>query len=422
MGSKLSDAVLEVIHRDVLERFLRYVQIETASDPLATPSEGPTTKGQWDLLNLLVAELRGLGVQEVELAPSGVVYARIPSNVSTNAPALGLLAHVDTSPDQPGDGVAPRLLENYDGGPISYPEDPTLTLTASECPELKDFVGDTLVVASGRTLLGADDKAGVAEIMSAVAQWMAFPEIPHGEIVVCFTPDEEVNRGTVGIDRTRLPKYCYTMDAGYPGELEAECFDAWGVEVRFTGVGVHPGYAKDKLVNSLRAASRFISFLPREEAPETTDGRDGFFHPHRLQGTVEHATLNILLRDFERPNNERRIEQLNAFAKTIEAEFPGLKVEVVPTPSYQNMREVLQNYPEMLEIARAAIQDTGLRVRNTEIRGGTDGTKLCFQGHPTPNVFAGGMLFHSRTEWIARSALEKATQTILYLADRWRQQ
>jgi tripeptide aminopeptidase len=326
------------------------------------------------------------------------------------------MAHVDTSPDQSGEDVKPLLRENYDGGVLSFPDDPTLTLSCEDSPELKDFIGDTIITASGLTLLGADDKAGVAEIMSAVATFREFPTLRHGRIEVCFTSDEEIGHGVDGIDASRLPAHLYTMDGSYPGELETECFDALGVTVEFHGRGVHPGYSYGKMINAALFASSFIAALPKNERPETTKGREGFFHVSDITGNNEHAIVRMILRDFEHSKNLTRLELVRSAAMEIQNRNPGATITVTHTHQYENMREELEKHPAVIERALNAIADAGLSVRRKAIRGGTDGSRLTAMGYPTPNIFAGGLLFHSRREWIALSSMVKAVETIVHLA------
>jgi tripeptide aminopeptidase len=396
----LDNPVTEFIKDDVLSRFMRYTQIATTSDP--TSSSKPSSERQHDLLRLLAGELFELGLEDVQHASNGFVYATLSGN--QGFVPFGLMAHVDTSPDQMGEGVKPLIRERYDGGVLSFPDDPLLTLSPSDCPQLADFVGDTIITASGGTLLGADDKAGVAEIMTALAAFARFPSLPRGRIEICFTTDEEIGKGVDGIDATRLPAHLYTMDGGYPGELETECFDAFGVTVVFHGSGVHPGYAFGKMINAVLAASSFVQALPPHERPETTAGRDGFFHISEIEGS--------------NARNLERLDKVRDIARQLERETPGLRTEISHVHQYENMRAVLDQHPQVVARAQLAIEDSGIPVRRKAIRGGTDGSRLCAMGYPTPNIFAGGMLFHSRKEWIALSALVKAVETIVHLAAR----
>lgn len=415
----ITDEIRAFILEDARQRFLRYVQVHTTPDD-ESPTI-PSTERQFDLLRMLADELRELGLVDIELADNGFVYATLPARAGAEATPFGLLAHVDTSPDQPGDGVKPVRHENWDGSPITFAEDPELTLTIEDSEELRDVIGETIITASGRTLLGADDKAGVAEIMTAMAVLNKYPELPHGEIRVCFTGDEEIGRGTQGLDLSKLPKFCYTVDGGPPGELEDECFDAWRARVHIKGVGVHPGFAKDKMINAARLASRFVAALPAEESPERTDGRDGFFHITNLKGDCENAEIDMIIRDFEESRNRQRMAFLEEIKARFEKDEPGCVIEVSTQHQYHNMGEILRQNPAVVEKAEQAILASGLKVHRVSIRGGTDGSALCQQGHPTPNLFAGGILFHSRREWIAESSLVKATETILHLARLWAQ-
>lgn len=413
----ITDEIRAFALEDARARFLRYVQVHTTPDD-ASPTV-PSTPRQFDLLRLLADELRELGLAEVELTDNGFVYATLPAREGVTAPAFGLLAHVDTSPDQPGDEVKPVRHVNWDGSPITFAEDPDLTLTVEDSEELRHFRGETIITASGRTLLGADDKAGIAEIMATMAVLRQYPELPHGEIRVCFTNDEEIGRGTQGLDFDRLPKFCYTVDGGFPGELEDECFDAWRARVKIQGVGVHPGYAKDKMINAARVAARFVAELPAEQSPERTAGREGFFHPTSLEGNCEKAEIDMIIRDFEEARNQQRLAVLDELKARIEADNPGCTITIETEHQYHNMAEILRQNPEVLAKAQEAMEAAGLKVIRKAIRGGTDGSALCQKGHPTPNLFAGGLLFHSRREWIAESAILNSVLTLLHLARLW---
>lgn len=411
----IGEEITKYIETDVLTRFLRYVQVYTTSDP--DSKTNPSTARQIDLLKILKQELEELGLADIELDGNSFLYATLSGNVE--AQPFGLLAHVDTSPDQPGEGVKPRVVKNWQGEPIRYPDDPNLVLEQKLSPELKKFIGDSIIVASGKTLLGADDKAGVAEIMAALATFKKFPELKHGPITVCFTCDEEIGRGVDGINLKRLPKFCYTMDGGEPGELEDECFDAWKVVVKIQGVGVHPGYAKGKMINAAAAAARFMAALPEKETPEHTSGKEGFIHLTDIKGDHENAALQFILRDFVETENKRRIERFEALAQTFRDKYPGIVITIESKAQYKNMKRFVEQHPMIIERAERAIEATGLELIRKAIRGGTDGSRLSEMGIPTPNIFAGGLLFHSRTEWIAHSALTKAVETIVHLAANW---
>ncbi len=413
----ISDKIREFALGNARERFLRYVQVFTTSDEESETN--PSTKRQWDLLRILADECREMGLSDVHLGDTGYVYATLPARPGVEAETFGLLAHVDTSPEQPGDNVKPRRLENWDGSPITYPDDPELTLSIEDSKELAHYVGDTIITGSGLTLLGADNKAGVSEIMAAMATLLKFDELMHGEIKICFTTDEEIGRGTVGLELDRLPKYCYTMDGGFAGELETECFDAWRADLVFHGVGVHPGTAKDTMVHAGHMMARYLADLPAEETPEHTSGREGFYYLVHSEGSVDRATASLIVRDFEADKNQARIENLAALKHKYESAVPGLRIDLETREQYRNMRDILAECPHVVARAHAALEDTGLEVLRHPIRGGTDGSVLSQLGHPTPNIFAGGLMFHSKREWIAEKALAQATETILHLARRW---
>ncbi|MBD3162968.1 MAG: peptidase T [Candidatus Eisenbacteria bacterium] len=414
----VTETMRDFIRNETRERFLRYVQVYTTSDEESPTT--PSTERQFDLARMLEGELRELGLKEVHCDEHAYVYATLPArDAAEGAPAIGLVSHMDTSPDQPGENVKPIRHEDYDGGVIRFPDDPELTLSPDDSPELTCFEGETIITASGKTLLGADDKAGLAEIMAALAAWQRFPELPHGEIRVCFTPDEEIGRGTVKLDLERLPFYCYTMDGEAPGDIETECFDAWRADLVFKGIGVHPGYAKDKMINAAAVAGRFLAALPEWEAPEHTADREGFYHLVSLEGNFENAKASWIIRDFEEAGNARRIEHLKTLIRAFESRYPGLSIELNVRHQYQNMRDIIREHPRAVELAVKAIEDAGLEPRLKSIRGGTDGSALTQKGHPTPNLFAGGFLFHSRKEWIAESSMVKGTETLLHLGARW---
>lgn len=413
----ITSEMRDFFSKQVLDNFERYVKVYTTSDE--STGKTPSTERQFDLAHMLENELKELGLEDVVCDEHAYVYGTLPAQEGVDCPAFGLLAHMDTSPDQPGENVKPRRLENWDGSTITFPDDPDLTLSISDCAELEEFIGDTIITASGKTLLGADDKGGVAEIMAAMATFKKFPELKHGEIRVCFNPDEEIGAGMAEVNLDKLPHFCYTMDGGYPGELEGECFDAWGADVKFKGVGVHPGYAKNKMVNAVAIASRFVAALPEWQTPERTEKREGFFHVVNVQGDFENASCKMIIRDFEEELNKERIEFLESLKATFEKKYPGLVITIETKHQYQNMRDIIQQFPNVMELADKAIRDTGLEVVRKQIRGGTDGSRLTQLGHPTPNIFEGGMLFHSRKEWIAESSLFKGVETILYLAKHW---
>jgi tripeptide aminopeptidase len=404
----------------VLDRFLRYVRFDTQSDE--TSPSYPSTARQLVLLEALAAELREMGAAEVQIDQHGYVTATVPAtSARRDVPVIGFIAHVDTSPEMPGAGVKPIVHTNYDGRDLRLPDDPTVVLRATDIPALAERTGDDIVTASGTTLLGADNKAGVAEIMTAVDYLLAHPEIPHGRIRVAFTPDEEIGRGTLHFDVTAFgARYAYTMDGGSRGELEYESFSADAMTVTFTGFNTHPGYARGRMVNAIKAAASFIDLLPRDTlSPETTDGYDGFVHPYTMQGGVDRASVRFIVRDFLTSRLTEKENRLAALARDAAARWPGVRVETRIEEQYRNMREVLDKHPAVIENAREAMRRVGLAVRERPIRGGTDGSKLSFMGLPTPNIFAGEHNFHSRLEWVSAQDMEKAVEVIVELARVW---
>lgn len=404
----------------VLERFLRYVQIDTRSDEGS--ASFPSTPGQWDLLRQLERELRDLGLAEVELDEFGYLFATLPAtHPDPEIPTLGFLAHVDTSPELPGAGVQPLVHRNYQGQAIVLPDDPSCVLGPEVDSDLLEVLGEDLVTASGSTLLGADDKCGVAVVVTAAEYLLAHPEIPHGRIRVGFTPDEEVGRGTQHFDVPRFgARYAYTLDGGKRGELEWETFSADTLLVRFEGFNTHPGYAKGKMVNSIKVAADFLSRLPKDGlSPETTEGYEGYVHPYVLEPSVERTTVKLLVRDFTAQGLQEKETWLARLAKEATAAWPGARASWEVVESYRNMKEVLEQHPEAVERARRAIRAVGLEVRERPIRGGTDGSRLSFMGLPTPNLFAGEHRIHSRLEWTTAQEMELAVRTVVELARLW---
>ena len=399
------------------ERFVRYARIDTRSDE--NSGKHPSSEGQWDLARLLKGELEALGLKEVLLDENCYLYATLSSSEGISAPTITFCSHIDTSPSESGNNVEPQIHEHYNGGVLRFPKAPKLELSPEDSPELNDFVGHTIITASGDTLLGADNKAGIAEIMAALAALQCFKDLPHPELRIVFTPDEEIGEGSELIDMTKLGQYGYTIDGSEMGELEDECFDAFRANLTFKGINVHPGYAKNRMVNAAAIAARFTAALPEHESPEHTEKREGFFHLTKIQGDENLAQLSFILRDFDRQRNLRRIELLQQLIRHFEWQYQGLKVELELKDQYQNMREVLQNYPEVTQKAEQAIEMAGLPLIRRAIRGGTDGARLCFKGMPCPNIFTGGMLFHSRKEWIPEIALQKAAETIVQLCTLW---
>ncbi len=414
----LSEEIKEFLLKEAKDRFFRYVQIWTTSDE--DSQTNPSSKNQFDLGNVLVAELKELNLENIILDEYGYVYADLPaSNGLEKAKSIGLIAHMDTSPAVSGKNVKPVVHKNYDGGAIKFVSNKEIELTVEDSPFLKEYIGLDIITSEGDTLLGADDKAGIAEIMTACTAWKSFPELKHGPITVCFTPDEEIGKGTLKIDKKRLPKFCYTMDGSEMGQLEFECFDAWKASITFTGLSVHPGYAKNLMINAIHIACRFLSEIPEYESPEHTEEREGFYHIGDLKGTEEEAKTKIIIRDYDEKNNKKRMEFLQKMKEIYEFRYPGLKIELKFEHQYPNMLKFIENEMIVVDLAKEAIEMADIEVKIEAIRGGTDGSKLSEMGIPTPNIFSGGLLFHSRKEHIPTLALQKATEVIIYLGQLW---
>ncbi len=398
------------------ERFLRYVQIDTQSDPRSLSS--PTTEKQKNLGRILVEELKALGIQEVELDTFGYVYAHIPSNVPHDTPTLCFCSHMDTSPDCSGADVKPLVHANYQGQDLILPDDANVVIRASEHPDLLEQIGHDIITASGKTLLGADNKAGVAEIMDAVAFWVSHPEVPHGPISVVFTPDEEVGRGTDHIDLAKInATYGYTLDGEKRGHLENETFSADGFTVYIQGISQHPGFAKGRMESALKIAAEIIAALPKDRlSPETTEGKEGFIHPTDIQGSVEEARIDFILRDFDTAKLSEYGELIRTISHAVLANYPNATATFDQKEQYRNMYEILKDHPQCLEYAMQAMRMAGLKPETCSIRGGTDGSRLTFMGLPCPNIFAGEHAFHSKQEWVSVQDMQKATETVIYLA------
>ena len=407
------------IRERVLERFLRYVRVDTASNRHS--SSFPSTPGQLELMRLLARELAELGVSGAQPDEEGFLFVRLPANLPPGAPEppeIGLMAHVDTSDAAPGKDVRPLVHERYDGGLIRLEDG--VSLDPEEFPELRRYAGRTVISSDGRTLLGADDKAGVAELMTAAEYLLNHPEIRHGPVSLLFTVDEEQGTGMQHFPLARLKaRYCYTFDGDGEGTIEAECFEGYRALVRFTGRSIHTGVARGKLVNAIEMAVRFLDLLPGSESPQATDGRFGFYFPLELGGTVERANLEIYVRDFEETEARRRLEALRRIGEAIEAAYPHGRVEVATEKQYSNLRRYLEKTPEVVEQLEQAIRETGLEPQAKIIRGGTDGARLSELGVPTPNVFNGGYNFHSRQEWAALPAMERAVEVAVNLCRLW---
>jgi tripeptide aminopeptidase len=406
----------------VLDRFLKYVTYDTQS------REGsdtyPSTPGQLVLLRDLMAELHGMGVSDAAMDEHGYVMATVPAtSTKPDVPVIGFIAHVDTSPEMSGAGVKPIVHHAYDGGDIVLPDDREVVLRAAESPYLRQCLGHDLVTASGTTLLGADNKSGVAAIMSAAQHLVEHPEIPHGTLRLAFTPDEEVGQGTKYFDVARFgARYAYTIDGGERGEFEYETFSADAISITFRGFNTHPGFAKGRMVNAIKLAARFVERLPADRlSPETTDGYDGFVHPYVVQASVDRTMVKLLVRDFVTAGLREKESWLESLAREVVAGVPGAGVDVRVEESYRNMREVIDRHPAVVERAREAYARAGVEFRTRAIRGGTDGSRLSFMGLPTPNVFAGEQNFHSRQEWVSVQDMEKAKEVIVAIAQIWQE-
>lgn len=414
--------MIEELRRPVLDRFLRYVRFDTQSNEASTTY--PSTEKQLVLLRALVEELRGLGLADAAIDEWGYVTATVPATPGAEAvPVIGFLAHVDTSPEMPGVGVEPIVHPDYRGQDLVLPDDPSAVLRLADNPALAEQIGEEIVTASGLTLLGADNKAGVAEIVTAVECLLRHPEIRHGAIRVGFTPDEEVGRGTAHFDVAKFgARFAYTVDGETLGEIQQESFSADTLVVAFQGFNTHPGYAKGRMVNAIKVASDFVSRLPRASlSPETTADREGYVHPYVFEGGVDRTTVRILIRDFVTASLAEKESFLVDLARATAADWPGATVETRVEESYRNMREVLDHHPEVVAHAREAIRRAGLEVREHPIRGGTDGSRLSFMGLPTPNLFAGEHNFHSRLEWVSARDMAKASEVIVRLSALWAQ-
>lgn len=411
------------IKEAAVDRLVKYVKVDTQSKE--DVGEVPSTQKQFDLARILSNELRHLGLQDVRIDEEHCyVYATLPSNLAADrtaqVPAIGFIAHMDASPSVTDADVNPVIHRNYRGGGIVLPGDTTQVIAVERNPNLLKCIGDDIITTDGTTLLGADDKAGIAEIMTAVEYLLKHPEIEHGEIKIAFTPDEEVGNGTAYFDVEGWgAKYAYTVDGGELGELSDETFNAQTAILTFHGKNTHPGYAKGIMVNSLYAASFFISMFPEDMKPETTDGRQGYLHPYDLSGNEEQTKLKVLIRDFEMKGMEEKGDILRAMKNETEREFPGIKVNLSITDSYRNMNSVLEKYPEVMGFAEEAMERAGIKPLKFPVRGGTDGAQLTFMGMPTPNIFTGGENAHSKLEWIPVNSMIKSVEMILNISNIW---
>ncbi|NOY76580.1 MAG: peptidase T [Calditrichaeota bacterium] len=403
----------------IIERFKKYVSFDTQS---SEESESfPSTMKQKKLGKVLAQELKTMGLQDVEMDEWGYVTATLPANTDKNVPVVGLISHMDTSPEVSGANVKPIIHKNYQGGDIQLPGDPTQIIRFENTPALKDQIGNDIITADGTTLLGADDKAGITEIFTAVQYLLDHPEIKHGKIRIAITPDEEVGRGTEHFDVKKFgADYAYTLDGETVGEIENETFCADSVVITIHGINMHPGYAKGKLVNAIKVGAEMIARLPKDElSPETTEGREGYVHPHAIQGGVETTTLKFLIRDFTVEGLHEKEEFLKGIADSVIKKFPGATMDFEVQESYRNMRYKLDEDPKVVEFALEAVKRTGLEPHLSIIRGGTDGSRLSYEGLLTPNIFTGGHNFHSKLEWVSIQDMEKTVETIINLVQVW---
>ena len=396
--------------KKVEERFLEYIKIDTKSDEKTRVT--PSTKGQLKLAEILSRELKEMGLSDVKISEYGYVYATLEKNCNKEIPTIGFIAHMDTAPDYSGTNVKPQIIKNYDGGDIKLNEE--VTLSSKFSPELKNYVGMTLITTDGTTLLGADDKAGIAEIMTAIDYLINNPEIEHGTIKIGFTPDEEIGEGADHFDVKEFgADFAYTLDGGRIGELEYENFNAAGVKVEIKGVNVHPGYAKNKMINSIMVGNEFVNMLPLDEVPEKTSKYEGFSHLSDISGTVEKTTLEFIIRDFFEDTFEKRKSQFKDIEKTLNAKYGEGVVNVKIKDQYRNMKEKIEPVMHIVDVAKQAMEEANVVPKVKPIRGGTDGARLSYMGLPTPNIFAGGENFHGKYEYVPVESMEKAVEVIL---------
>jgi len=403
----------------VAERFLRYVQIDTQSDPLS--KSNPSTEKQKDLSKILADELKQIGVIDAHMDEWGYVYGTIPSTTENKVPVICFCAHVDTAPDCSGTDVKPIVHKNYQGQDIVLPDDTTQVLKTSDYPYLQTQIGNDIITASGKTLLGSDDKAGVAEIMDLANFLMTNKGIKHGEIKILFTPDEEVGRGTEKVDLKKLgADFGYTLDGGNAGSLEDETFSADALEVVIHGVIAHPGYAKGKMINAMKIAGEILAALPKDRlSPESTEGKRGFIHPVRLEGIAEKCSIDFIIRDFETKGLQKKEDYLRTQIEELMRLYPKASFEYKVTEQYRNMKEILLLHPQVVDHAKEAIKRAGLKLKTESIRGGTDGSRLSFMGLPCPNLFAGEQAIHSKLEFISVQDMNKAVETMVHLVGIW---
>jgi len=401
---------------NLLPRFLEYVSIDTQSDPNSNTT--PSTEKQWKLAKKLVLELSKIGLEKVSIDENGYIMATLPSNLNKEVPTIGFIAHYDTTPDFTGTNVKPQIIENYDGGDIVLDKAANIVLSPEYFEDLKQYEGQTLITTNGKTLLGADDKAGVAEIITAMEFLVQHPEIKHGKIRVGFTPDEEIGRGAHKFDVKKFgADWAYTVDGSQIGELEYENFNAAGAKISIKGKSVHPGYAKNKMINAIGIANEFMSLMPSREVPEMTEGNEGFFHIHSIKGEIEHAEFELIIRDHDEEQFAARKEMLNDIAEKLNVKYGGDTVSVEINDQYRNMKEKIEPVFHVIEIAEEAMLKIGIEPLIKPIRGGTDGSQLSFMGLPCPNIFAGGHNFHGKYEYVPLESMEKAVETIVKICE-----
>jgi tripeptide aminopeptidase len=404
---------------NVTERFLRYVAIDTQSDPSSPTC--PSTEKQKNLGRLLASELKAIGLADAHLDEHGYVYATIPATTDKKVPVICFCSHMDTSPDCSGAGVKPQIVKNYRGGDIVLPADPTQIIRVTEHPELANQIGNDIVTTDGTTLLGADNKAGVAEIMDAAEFLVCNPQLKHGTIKILFTPDEEIGRGVDKVDLKKLgADFAYTMDGESAGTIEDETFSADGASIVIQGVSAHPGFAKGRMEHAIKIAAAIVDRLPKDTcSPETTEGREGFLHPTGIEGALESARIDLIVRDFTEQGLKQKEALLESIVQDVMKDYPRSTYRLEVKAQYRNMKEVIDRYPEIVEYAVEAISRAGLKPVKSSIRGGTDGSRLSAMGLPCPNIFAGEHAFHSRLEWVSRQDMEKAAETIVHLTMIW---
>jgi tripeptide aminopeptidase len=403
----------------VTERLLRYVVIDTQSD--ASSPTCPSTEKQKNLGRLLESELKAMGIADAHLDEHGYVYATIPANTSKKVPVICFCSHMDTSPDCTGANVKPQVVRDYRGGDITLPADPTQIIRVAENPALNNQIGNDVITTDGTTLLGADNKAGIAAIMDAAQFLVDHPQVKHGAIKILFTPDEEIGRGVDKVDLKKLgADFAYTIDGETAGDIEDETFSADGVTITIDGVSTHPGFAKGRMEHAIKIAAAIIDRLPKHTcSPETTEGREGFLHPIGISGALEQATISFIVRDFVDEGLKQKEALLESIVKDVLKDYPRSTYRMEVKEQYRNMKRVIDRHPETVDYAIEAIRRAGLTPRRNSIRGGTDGSRLSFMGLPCPNIFAGEHAFHSRLEWVSRQDMEKAAQTIVHLAMIW---